>query len=102
MGDTSAPYVARCLVVDEERGNPYRAWRMMGRQRNPLPAKVELLREASRPECRFHPLTVGQSGPELEITLDRNAVVLVDMVPVEDEPIAYHGLDEAFYQDLRV
>ena len=95
------PYISRMLTVDEEHGNPYRLWCMLGRERNPRPEQVARLQEASRPECRYG--VAGRPGQaDLEVTLGRNAIMLVDLVPVEKEPVAYVGLDEKSYSSVSV
>lgn len=93
-------YAARTLLVDETHANPYRAWELLGRERNPSREQVELLREASRPSCRYHSLDRQRDKPCLELTLDKNAVMLVDLMPVEDHAHEYYELDREFYENL--
>jgi hypothetical protein len=38
----------------------------------------------------------------LDVTLEKNACLLVDLIPAEDQTPTYHGLDEAFYDNLNV
>lgn len=93
-------YAARTLLVDEAHANPYRAWELMGRHRNPLPAQVELLREASHPACAYHALDTADGKAALELTLNKNAVMLVDLVPVDDHTSTYYELDREAYANL--
>jgi len=96
----STTYTARTLLVDETHGNAYRAWEMMGRHRNPSREQVELLREASRPACAHLPLAITDGMARLELTLETNACMLVDLMPVDDQTASYYELDQAFYANL--
>lgn len=91
---------ARTLLIDELHGNPYRTWEMLGRERNPSRADVQLIRESSRPLCRYLPLSQQDDRAWLELTLEKNAVLLVDLIPVEDHAHEYYELDRDFYRDL--
>ncbi len=93
---------ARILRVDEDHANPYRVWEMLGRERNPSRAQVALLHEAARPLCQYSPLLERDGQVSLDLTLGKNAVLLVDLVPVEDQSSRYHELDAAFYGSLSV
>ncbi|MDT8390340.1 MAG: xylan 1,4-beta-xylosidase [Lentisphaeria bacterium] len=95
-------YAARTLLVDEHNANPYRTWEMLGRERNPSREQVELLREASRPTCRYYDLQETDNGIQLDFTLEKNAVLLVEFIPVEDHAPEYNGLDQAFYSCLGI
>lgn len=96
------PYVARTLLIDEHHANPYGAWEMMGRERNPNRADVELLREAARPLCRYRNFVDEGSQRVLDIELDKNGVMLVDLCPVTDHRSEYYELDQAFYDNLTI
>lgn len=98
----NAQYTARTLLIDEENANPYRVWEMRGRERNPSLAEVELLREASKPLCQYKALAPSDGGQKLELTLEKNAVQLVDLVPVEDHAGEYYSLDKDFYSNFSV
>lgn len=95
-------YTARTLLIDEHNANPYRAWEMLGRERNPSREQVELLREASRPTCRYHDPRGADGGIQLDLTLEKNAVLLVEFIPVEDHVPEYYELDQAFYSRLSI
>lgn len=96
----SQRYAARCLLVDEENGNAYRTWELLGRQRFPRPAQVERIAEASRPACRYQTLDCGEEGAYLDLTLEKNAILLVELIPVEDHSDCYYELDADFYANL--
>ncbi len=100
--DDGKTYVARTLLVDETHGNAYRTWKLLGRHRNPSRDQVALLRESARPACQYHALTKSDGPAHLEVTLEKNACLLVDLIPTEDHTSTYHGLDEAFYANLSV
>ncbi|MBI1337836.1 MAG: xylan 1,4-beta-xylosidase [Phycisphaera sp.] len=96
----TGPCVARTMLVDEQHANPYRTWELLGRERNPSRAQVELLRESSRPVCSYTAPSTEAGRPHLDVTLDKNAIILVDFIPVEDQTHGYHGLDKARYESL--
>ncbi len=93
----SKGYAARTLLVDEMNANPYRAWELMGRERNPSREQVEKLREASVPSCGYH-----KCDGRLELQLDKNAVMLVELMPVHDHAGEYYELDQEFYDNLSI
>jgi xylan 1,4-beta-xylosidase len=99
---TGQPYTARTLLLDEQHANPYRAWEMLGRERNPSPADVELLREASRPLCRYEHVAQPDGSARLDLTLTKNAVQLVQFIPVEDHTPEYYSLDREFYANFSI
>jgi xylan 1,4-beta-xylosidase len=99
---TGQPYTARTLLLDEQHANPYRAWEMLGRERNPSPADVELLREASRPLCRTNMSPRPDGSARLDLTLTKNAVQLVQFIPVEDHTPEYYSLDREFYANFSI
>lgn len=92
---SDTPYAVRTLRVDEHHANPYRAWEMLGRHRNPSRRDVELIREASRPAVAYQKLETRDGAPQIELTLEKNAVMLIEIIPVDDHSAQYHGLDPA-------
>ena len=96
------PYTARTLLIDEEHANPYRAWEMLGRERNPSKQDVERLREASRPLCRYRDLQSVDGGQRLDLQLGKNGVQLVELIPVDDHTDEYYELDRERYANLSV
>jgi len=98
----SQPYVARTLLLDEEHANPYRAWVLRGRERNPSRKDIECLREASRPLCRHHNVTQSDGSSCLDLRLGKNAVQLVEFIPVEDHSHEYYQLDQDFYDNFSI
>jgi xylan 1,4-beta-xylosidase len=98
----SADYTVRTLLVDETHANPYRVWEMLGRERNPSRAQVELLRESSVPSCSYHDLNKADGARVLDIALDKNAVMLVEMIPVDDHSQEYYKLDKEFYRNFSI
>lgn len=71
--------------VSEEQGNAWAAWCDMGCPRSPLPRQLDALREAAEP-ARSHrrvPLVDGRA--ELDLTLGRHEVTLVELTAVTDE-----------------
>ena len=102
LADDGIAYTARLLLVDEHHANPYRAWELMGRERNPSRKQVALLKEASHPGCTYASLTPGDNGRSLHVSLEKNAVLLVDLIPVEDHAHEYCELDQEFYDGLSI
>ncbi|MDP6523324.1 MAG: xylan 1,4-beta-xylosidase [Kiritimatiellia bacterium] len=100
LPDNDTPYTARTLLVDELNANPYRTWEMLGRERNPSREDVERLRESAQPTCHYHDLQRTETCLHLDLTLEKNAVVLVDLIPVEDHSGEYYELDQQFYSNL--
>ncbi len=98
----SPVHTARTLLVDELNANPYRTWEMLGRERNPSRQHVELLREASKPRCQYHDLKRQDGNIQLDLELDKNAVMLVELIPVEDHAHEYYELDQEFYSNLSI
>lgn len=95
-------YTVRTSLVDETNGNPCRSWEMLGRDRNPSPKDVELIRESSHPLCRFFDLEKGDNNQKINLSLAKNAVMLVDLIPVEDHSGEYYELDQDFLHNLSV
>ncbi len=71
--------------VNEEAGNAFTAWAELGRPASPRRRELDLLREAAQPvrEHRQAPVTNGRL--ELDLTLARHEVTLVELTPVRDE-----------------
>lgn len=97
-----AAYAVRTLLVDETHANPYRTWKLLGRERNPSRKQVELLRESSSPACSWHNVTERDGVVSLDLLLEKNACILVDFIPTEDHSPEYYALDEDFYSNLSI
>jgi xylan 1,4-beta-xylosidase len=86
-------YVHRS-VVNETAGNSWAAWREMGRPASPSTRQLDALREAAEPARSASSLPV-QAGPdgvgrvELDLTLGRHEITLVELDPVRDETPAW-------------
>ncbi|WP_235915284.1 GH39 family glycosyl hydrolase [Puerhibacterium puerhi] len=77
-------YVHRSVVNDDE-GNAFTAWQQMGRPLSPTSRQLDRLREAAE-AVRSHaavPLVAGRV--DLDLTLARHEVTLVEIDPVVDE-----------------
>jgi xylan 1,4-beta-xylosidase len=75
----------RRSTVDEEHGNAYTAWRRMGSPRSPLSHQLEVLHEAAEPARAHLRLPVDDGRAELDLTLARHEVTLVEVTPLDDE-----------------
>jgi hypothetical protein len=73
------------VSVSDEMGNAWAAWCEMGRPRSPLPKQLDILREAAEPVRRHRNLPVTGGRADLDLTLDRHEVTLVELTPVADE-----------------
>lgn len=82
-------------TVDEGHGNPWNVWRQMGRPRFPSRAAVETLRQAARPLLRTARAQSSNGLIRVNLTLSKNEVTLLEIVPVRDETATYVGLDDS-------
>nr|MDT0658998.1 xylan 1,4-beta-xylosidase [Micromonospora sp. DSM 115978] len=71
--------------VSEEAGNVWAAWGEMGRPRSPRPAQLDALREAAEPAHGHRALPIVAGRVELDLTLARHEVTLVELTAVTDE-----------------
>ncbi|MER7890012.1 xylan 1,4-beta-xylosidase [Micromonospora sp. NPDC094482] len=82
-GTTSA-FLLRSSV-GEEWGNAWAAWAELGRPRSPRPRQLDALREAAEPARTHRALPVVAGRVEVDLTLGRHEVTLVELSPVVDE-----------------
>ncbi|MFC4498322.1 MULTISPECIES: GH39 family glycosyl hydrolase [Streptomyces] len=75
----------RRSTVDEEHGNAYTAWRHMGSPRSPKPGQLDILHEAAEPARAHRRLPVRDGRTDLDLTLARHEITLVELTPVDDE-----------------
>jgi len=71
--------------VSEEAGNAWAAWSEMGRPASPSPRQLEALRDAAEPSRRHTSLPIAGGRVDLDLTLDRHEVTLVEITAVADE-----------------
>ncbi|MET7516582.1 xylan 1,4-beta-xylosidase [Streptomyces sp. NPDC005480] len=71
--------------VDEERGNAYTAWRRMGSPRSPRPHQLDLLHDAAEPGRSHLRLPIEEFRADVDLTLERHEVTLVELSPVAEE-----------------
>ena len=71
--------------MNEEAGNAWTAWCEMGRPRSPRPRQLDTLREAAEPVRSHRSLPVTGGRVDLDLTLARHEVTLVEVTPVIDE-----------------
>jgi xylan 1,4-beta-xylosidase len=72
-------------TVSEEHGNAWRAWCEMGRPASPRPRQLDTLYEAAEPARTHRSLPVRDGRVELDLTLTRHEVTLLELTPVTDE-----------------
>ncbi|WP_432167455.1 GH39 family glycosyl hydrolase [Streptomyces sp. bgisy031] len=71
--------------VDDERGNAYTAWRRMGSPRSPRPHQLDVLHEAAEPSRSHLRLPTADFRADVDLTLERNEVTLVELSAVIEE-----------------
>jgi xylan 1,4-beta-xylosidase len=81
-------------TVDEEHANPWRTWKQLGRPRFPDRQTIETIRQASVPLLRTSRLTAADGMAALTLTLTKNEVTLIEIMPVYEEAQAYAGQDD--------
>ncbi|MBD0838302.1 GH39 family glycosyl hydrolase [Streptomyces sp. TRM68416] len=75
----------RRSTVDEEHGNARTAWQRMGSPRSPDGHQIDVLHEAAEPARRHLRLPAEDGRVDLDLTLARHEVTLVEVSPVRDE-----------------
>ncbi|MFD4651795.1 xylan 1,4-beta-xylosidase [Streptomyces sp. NPDC058441] len=86
VGDTERGTVfLRRSSVDEERGNAYTAWRRMGSPRSPRPHQLDMLHDAAEPGRSHLRLPIEEFRVDVDLTLQRHEVTLVELSPVIEE-----------------
>jgi xylan 1,4-beta-xylosidase len=82
--------------VSEQVGNAWTAWCEMGRPRSARPTQLDALREAAEPARSHRNLPVGAGRVDLDLTLARHEVTLVELTPVADETPPWWDDDRLF------
>jgi xylan 1,4-beta-xylosidase len=82
--DSGAAFVLRSSM-SEEVGNAWAAWCEMGRPRSPRPRQLDTLRETAEPARSHGRLPVVGGRVDLDLTLARHEVTLVEVTAVIDE-----------------
>lgn len=82
-------------TVDEQYGNPWKVWQQLGRPRFPSKSQVGRLKKAAVPLFRSERKAAEGGRLLLDLTLTKNEVTLVEIVPVRDETATYIGLDDS-------
>lgn len=71
--------------VNDELGNAWTAWSRMGRPASPSRRQLDVLREVAEPYRSHQSLPVRSGRVDLDLTLDRHEVTLVEIDAVVDE-----------------
>ncbi|MGW3896691.1 GH39 family glycosyl hydrolase [Micromonospora profundi] len=90
-GTTSA-FLLRSSV-GEEAGNAWAAWTEMGCPRSPSLRQLHALREAAEPARTHRALPVAAGRVEVDLTLGRHEVTLLELSAVEDETPQWWNAD---------
>lgn len=89
--------MVRTDSVDEERGNAYKAWRKLGSPRCPLPRETEIIRKSQYPATALESRETDEEGKlQLQLSLPRNGMKLVDIFPRRDQLDQYQGLQTKY------
>lgn len=70
--------------VNEEAGNAMAAWAELGRPPSPTQRELDWLRELAQPARSHYQAPVSGGRVDLDLTLSRHEVTLVEVVPVVD------------------
>jgi xylan 1,4-beta-xylosidase len=71
--------------VNDEMGNAWAAWNEMGRPRSVRPGQLDVLRELAEPARSHSKLPIVAGRVELDLTLARHEVTLIEIAAVIDE-----------------
>lgn len=82
-------------TINEEYGNPWKAWKQLGRPRFPSKAMIETLREVAKPLITTDRAASENGYVKLKFTIAKNEVSLFELMPVKDETDTYLGLDDS-------
>jgi xylan 1,4-beta-xylosidase len=83
-GRSTSAFVLRSSV-NEEAGNAWTAWREMGRPASPRPGQLDALRDAADPVRSHSRRPVVDGRVDLDLTLGRHEVTLVEVTALTDE-----------------
>jgi len=92
VGDANV-FVKR-RTVNEQVGNSWTVWQQLGRPRFPTREQIAAIKECSAPAVSTAVREPADGRVELELTLSRNEITLVELTPIRDESPSYHGLDD--------
>ena len=81
-------------TVNEEVGNSWTAWQRLGRPRFPTREQLAILQECSVPAVSTSVREPTDGRVEMELTLARNEITLIELTPIRDESPGYQGLDD--------
>ena len=84
-GDQPAAAFVLRSSVSEEQGNVFAAWCDMGCPRSPRPRQLDALREAAEPARSHRRVPIVDGRMEVDLTLRRHEVTLVELTAVTDE-----------------
>lgn len=82
-------------TVDEQHANPWRTWKEMGRPRYPKKELVDSLHQAAVPLIRTTAMQPEDGELLMDLTLTKNEVTLIEVLPLQDETASYPGLDDS-------
>jgi len=88
------PVFVQRRTVNEEVGNSWTVWQRLGRPRFPTRDQIAILKECSAPAVSTSVGAPVDGRMEVELTLARNEITLLELTPVHDESMSYAGLDD--------
>jgi xylan 1,4-beta-xylosidase len=79
--DGKAAKTCRLYRVDEQYGNPFKAWLAMGSPKAPTPEQIKELQAATATQADAPALTADKDSTRLSLKLPRQSVVLLEFTP---------------------
>lgn len=88
-------YFIKRKTVNEQFGNPWRAWIQMGRPRFPDRKLVDTLKQAAQPLITFDRVGCNDNKLIIDFRLSKNEVSFFEISLVKDETATYYRLDDS-------
>jgi xylan 1,4-beta-xylosidase len=79
--DGKAAKTCRQHRIDEQHGNPFKAWLAMGSPKAPTPEQIKQLQAATATQADAPALTADKDSTRLNLKLPRQSVVLLEFTP---------------------
>ncbi len=85
----------RRQTVDENNGNAWTCWKMLGRPRYPDKNELAVLDHASIPKLDISRAPITNGEIKIDFSLSENEVTLIEIYALKDETSDYAGLDDS-------
>lgn len=90
LKEVQTDYFIQHERLTETAGNPWRTWQQLGRPRFPSKQQIDLIKKTDTPCIETEQI----HEPSLSVTLSKNEVRLITIVPITDNTDSYPGLDD--------